>query len=346
MVMLVSMTCLSNLVRAADTTRTITDMAGRTVTIPEKVTKVYSTNPIGTILMYTLAPDKLAGVNTKISSGEKNYTSEKYQQLPVLGGWFGGNTTGNPEVILKAHPDLIINVTDINPQAISTAEKRQQQLGVPVVIANLRLEEIDKSYKFLGKILGEKKRAEELALYCRKTVSNIIEKVQKIPQEQRKHVYYAEGSDGLLTDPEGSRHAEVLDLAGGINVAEVAMKHGAGRSEVSLEQIMLWNPDLIIVCNQKNGKDSSYNSILSDKKWNEIEAIKNNRIYAIPTEPFNWFDRPPSVNRLIGLKWLTNLLYPDVFPIDIKAEAKEFYKLFYHYDLTDKEVKEILKNAE
>lgn len=129
------------------------------------------------------------------------------------------------------------------------AEKRQNQLKIPVLLLDGKFEELSKCYELIGQIIGEEDRAQELADYCSKTISDIQKKVAKIHREQRIRVYYAEGSDGLQTDPHGSLHAEVLDYAGGINVADVPIKKRCyGRSKVSMEQIMLWNPDLILVC--------------------------------------------------------------------------------------------------
>lgn len=338
--------CKDNQVKAAS--RTITDMAGRTLIIPEKVSKVYSVNPIGTILMYTLAPERLAGLNWKITPAERKYTTREYQQLPVLGGWFGSNNTGNPEEILSAGPDIIISVGDINKTAITTAEKRQNQLGVPVLLLDGHLEKLADCYQLIGKVIGEEKRAQELADYCTRTINDIKEKVASIPQEKRVRVYYAEGTDGLQTDPQGSRHAEVIDYAGGINVADVPLKQSCyGRSQTSLEQLMLWNPDLIIVCFDQgfSKENSSYNKILSEQNWKQLRAVKNKQVYEIPAAPFNWFDRPPSVNRIIGLKWLANLLYPDIMNLDMEVEVRNFYEKFYHYNLSRQEAKELLVNA-
>ena len=68
-------------------------------------------------------------------------------------------------------------------------------------------------------------------------------------------------------------------------------------------------------------------------------------MYAIPGGPFNWFERPPSVNQILGLKWLGNLLYPEVYHYDIVEETRVFYKKFYHYALTDAELTYLLKDA-
>jgi iron complex transport system substrate-binding protein len=88
-----------------------------------------------------------------------------------------------------------------------------------------------------------------------------------------------------------------------------------------------------------------YEKIKADPKWKTIKAIQDNKVYAVPSGPFNWFDRPPSVNRVLGLKWLGNLLYPEVYDYDIAEEVREFYKMFYHYDLTDEDIEFLLKDA-
>jgi iron complex transport system substrate-binding protein len=72
--------------------------------------------------------------------------------------------------------------------------------------------------------------------------------------------------------------------------------------------------------------------------------VKRNAVYQVPWRPFGWIDRPPGLNRLIGLVWLANLLYPDVFPYDMTAVAKEFFLKFYHYELSEEEAREILKS--
>lgn len=85
--------------------------------------------------------------------------------------------------------------------------------------------------------------------------------------------------------------------------------------------------------------------ITTDSRWAELKAVQNKQVYEIPSAPYNWFDRPPSVNRIIGFKWLGNLLYPDIYTYDIISEARDFYKQFYHYDLTVEEAEELLVNS-
>jgi len=328
-------------------TRIITDTAGRKVTVPAKIKKVYSVSPVGTIFMYTLAPDKIAGRNWETSVGEKKYTLKKYQKLPVLGGTFGKDKTMNKEEVLKVKPDLILLMGETNRTAVSNAEKIQKQLKIPVVVVGMELTSLDQTYEFMGKLLGVEKRAGELAQYCRQTISEVKAKAAAIPANKRVKVYYAQGNEGLETDPKGSRHTEVLDLVGGINIADVEMQSGYGRTRVSLEQIFAWNPEIIIVCHDQEYQEKGvpYQLILKDANWTKLQAVKNKKVFQIPYEPFNWFDRPPSVNRIIGVKWLANLLYPNYFKYDLKQETKEFYQKFYHIKITDGDVEELLKQA-
>lgn len=139
----------------------------------------------------------------------------------------------------------------------------------------------------------------------------------------------------------------MLDIAGGENVIKSATnKSSYGNSKISLEQLIALNPEVIITrASINDGKiNSAYDNIIKNKDWQSIKAIKDKRVYQIPQVPFNWFDRPPSVNRVIGIKWIYGLLYENS-AMNIGKEVKEFYKEFYHYELTDKEVEEILNKA-
>jgi iron complex transport system substrate-binding protein len=325
-------------------TRKIVDMADRNVEIPKKINKVYTTSQIGIIALYSLNPDKLAGWGFALSDLDKSFVSEKYHGLPVLGVWSGKNGTGNIEEIIKVHPDVIFSIGTIDESQKTLSDKIQEQTGIPVVMLDAPLSKLDKMYEMLGDLLDEKERAKELGDYCANTIKDIGDLQNKIPNDKRVSVYYAEGPKGLETDPKGSFHTEVLDLVGGINVAEVPAQQGFGRSSVSLEQLLKWNPEVIIVGYDKDAKVGFFKDIYTSHEWENVKAVKDKKVYSIPNKPFDWFDRPPSVNRIIGVKWLANLLYPEYIKLDIIAEVKGFYEKFYHKKLTDKEAGMLLVN--
>ncbi len=120
-------------------------------------------------------------------------------------------------------------------------------------------------------------------------------------------------------------------------------------TSVSLEQILSWDPDVIITATLSGlgGQEGAiYHNVTTDPKWTGLKAVKKHQVYDIPDKPFNWFDRPPSVNRIIGLKWLAHTLYPDIFKYDMKDEIKDFYSTFYHYDLTGREIEDLLVRSQ
>ena len=324
--------------------QTITDQAGRKVTIPTNVKKVYYTSPIGQIMVYVLAPDKMAGWTMQLSDNEKKYILAKYRDLPYLGG-MQMNAKINTEELVKAKPDLIFNVgpDPINDQTISQSDKLQQQLNIPVVVVDGDIENTEKALTFMGKILESEDKAKEISAYCNKTMAEVLKATKNIPAEQRVKVYYAEGPKGLATEPKGSSHAQLLDILNITNVAECPNNGGGGMSNVSLEQVLSWNPDVILSWGADRG--GGYNIILSSPDWKNINAVKNGTVYEIPNYPFNWFDRPPSISRFLGLKWLTATLYPDYYKVDMVQETKQFYKLFYHIDITDADAKNLLGSS-
>lgn len=326
--------------------REIVDMAGLKVVVPDHIDRIYTTNPWGEAILYTLAPEKIAGLNMNLTEEEKRFLSPEYCSLPVLGGWFGKCATGNIEEIVKAAPDIVLAVDSIDTLATSQSVRYMEQTGIPVVLVSVELMDMHKTYEFVGDLLGLEERAKTLGDYCYATINRTAMKAETIPVDKRPRVYYAEGPRGLSTEPCGSCHTQVLDLAGGVNVADIPIVAGYGHAEVSLEHIAAWNPEIIIASwEHGTGPGQFLRGAKDDPVWKLVDAIKDGQVYETPQYPFNWFDRPPSVNRIIGVKWLSNLLHPDVFPMDIRAETKEFYSLFYHCNLSEEDLDFLLDHA-
>jgi iron complex transport system substrate-binding protein len=101
---------------------------------------------------------------------------------------------------------------------------------------------------------------------------------------------------------------------------------------------MLYDPDVILVM-----ENLFYDRVFSDPLWRRLRAVRNKKVYLIPGQPFNWFDRPPSFMRLLGVKWLANLLYPKHYSINMVKETKMFFKLFLGVELKQQEARNILQ---
>ncbi|MDP4177334.1 MAG: ABC transporter substrate-binding protein [Bacillota bacterium] len=327
----------SNTSDANSKTRVVTDMSGRKVTIPKEVNKVISLSNNTTVDIYTLAPDKLLGLSFKMKDTAKDYIPEKYFNLPTVGTTSDGKVDN--EAILKLSPDLIVCS---NEDGVFPADDIQKQLKIPVVMVTTDMDKTDKVYTFLGDCLNEKARGKELADYSKKTLDKVKSLVAKVPKDKKVSVYYAEMT-GLQTDISGNVHTEVLDFAGGKNVADITEAKVGSMAQVSMEQVLNWNPQVILV---GVAKTDLYSTLLSDEKWAKVQAVHDKKVYKTPAIPFNWFDRPPSAVRVLGAEWLANLLYPDYVKIDIKSETKNYYEEFFGIKLTNTQLNDILKNAQ
>lgn len=325
-------------------TVSITDQVGRVVEVPVPIETVFCTSPMGTNLLYTLAPEVLVGWNITPTALEKEFIPEKYRQVVGLGGWFGKNTTGNVEEIIKRDPDVILDLGTLDEADISEADRIQGLVNIPVVVVDGGLTESGEAFRYIGRLLGLEERAEQLAAYCDEVLAEAQANTARLADTDRIRVYYAEGPEGLNTDPEGSGHTEVLTLVGGANVAQVEIS-SYGMSPVSFEQVLLWNPDVILVASDPSEESGVYEQIMTGSRWADISAVKTGRVYQIPRGPFDWFDRPPSIGRILGVKWLGNLLYPELYPCDMEAEVRDFYRLFLHIDLTDAQLERLLARA-
>ena len=103
---------------------------------------------------------------------------------------------------------------------------------------------------------------------------------------------------------------------------------------------MAWNPEIVITI-----ESDFFNGTRSDDVWKSVKAVRDGRVYVAPTEPFPWLDFPPSVNRLIGLKWLGRILYPQWFPANLRDETRRFYALFYHQAVDERQLDALLKSG-
>jgi len=322
---------LSVLVAASAEARTITDSAGRKVEVPDKVERVFAAGPPASILLYMLAPEKMTGWPNPPTPEERLYIAPAYRDLPALGRLTGRGGTANLEVVLNVKPDLILDFGSVRDTYVSLADNVQEQTKIPYVLVDGRFEATPASLRLMGDILGVKERGEELARYVEQTFAEIDAALATIAPDKRPRVYLARGPDGLETGVVGSINTEIIERAGGRNVAEAAGQRGLVRA--SIEQVIVADPEIILTWDR-----NFFERVSKDPLWANIRAVRENRIYLAPTAPFGWIDRPPSLNRVIGLKWLAGLFYPDKFTADLRETTRTFYRLFYHVDPSDSEL--------
>lgn len=325
-------------------TREITDMAGRKVTVPavENIESVFSAGPVAAIFLYMVAPDKLLGWNYELNDVEKSIILDKYQDLPN----FGMGDAVNYEAVIAANPTIAINSGKINDTMVSDCDALSESLGIPVVAVDNELNNSAEAFRFMGELLGVEDHAEELAQYAEQIFTD-INALSDIPEEKKVSVYFGNGEDSLETAPRGSQHAQILDAINAVNVADLELGDGS-RVQISAEQLLAWDPDVIVVNGEpkadKSGS-SAAEDILSNPDYASLKAVQDQKVYGTPNAPFSWVDRPAGPNRLIGMRWFSALIYPEYIKCDINEEIHKFFDLFYHVDLSDEQLENVLKGT-
>lgn len=319
-------------------TKVFRDSAGREVVIPIEIKTIAPSGPLAQIVLFTACPDKLAGIATDFPKDANKYVNEKYLGLPKFGQFYGKNANLNMEALIKASPDIIIDIGEMKKTVVKDMDDLQNQLGIPVIFVEANLSNMDKTYNILSDLIGEEEYLNNLSKYCEGVISKADSINKSLKNQEKKSIYIALGKEGLNTNAAGSFQGQVADIVGAENVANVEIASAGGGTQVSIEQILLWQPDVIIT-----DTDELYNRITTDAVWKDIKAVKEKKVFKIPSALYSFMGNPPSVNRIIGIQWLGNLLYPEKYSMDISREVKNFYKEFYHIDLKDDEISNIIK---
>ncbi|HYB08624.1 MAG TPA: ABC transporter substrate-binding protein [Alphaproteobacteria bacterium] len=317
---------------AAD--RVVTDSAGREVKIPPKVDRVFVAGPPAAVVVYTLAPEKLVGWTAPLSDEKKALMPKEYAALPVVGRLTGSNGNAIIDEVAARHPDIILDVGDVDARYFALADRVQERTGVPYILMDGRLTKTAKLYRQLGDILGATAKAAELASYADETLADLKLVLSAIPPDHRPRIFYARNPDATQSAAVGSIIGEIFDTVGALNVA------GETKDAITPDQVHAWQPDVIVTSNVEFGR-----SALTDPRWQGLTAVRDGRVYRAPLDPFGWVDEPPSVNRLIGIKWLIAVLYPGSSKIDMRQMARDFYARFYHVQLTEKQLDGVLDAA-
>ena len=287
---------------------------------PAKVERVFAAGPPASVLVFAIAPDKLVGWTRGMRPSEAQFFAERYAKLPELGRLTGRGDSANVEVVLQAKADLIVDVGGTGPSLAALAASVQERTRIPYALFDGRIESTPATLRALGKLMGNEKEAESLAIWYENELMDA--KKRAALASHRPLVYYGRGGAGLQTGGTGSINVEVLEFLGARNAAAEAR---AGLVTVSFEQVILWNPQVILTTDPR-----FWGMVWNDPRWRAVDAVSRKQVYLSPHLPFGWFDFPPGANRLMGIWWAGRILEPKAFDIDLRAKAREFYRRFYH----------------
>ncbi len=322
---------------SAPETRMFTDSVGREVELPAQIDKVALSGPLAQIVLFALCPDKLVGISNAWSSAAEQYLPAEYFNLPEIGQLYGGKGELNLETLLESGAQVVVDVGEPKGTIAEDLDALQEQTGIPFVHITAYTDTMGEAYRMLGDLLGMEEEAEALAAYCERVYDRTAAIAESV---EKANLLYITGENGLNVIAKGSYHAEVIDMLAN-NLAEVDEPSSKGTgNEVDMEQILNWNPDVILFA-----PDSIYDTVGDDPNWQTITAIRNGDYYEVPFGPYNWMGFPPSVQRYLGMMWMSSLLYPEAADYDLRAEVQEYYRLFYHCELTDAQYDELVANS-
>jgi iron complex transport system substrate-binding protein len=315
---------------------TLVDQADRTVTIPRPMERVITVSPPMTRMVVGLgAGDKLVGMETYSHTdwfigdpawgcGPKwDEVVAKFKGLPDVGTF----DELNIELILSLRPDVVFGST-------SVADKIQESTGIPVVCFKhvATYDAMFDEIEFVGAVLGKDKEAEEINTYFNEELDKVREVTASISEGEKPRVYFHWGYRRHVFTRAAICY-EPIDLAGGINVAKdfAPPTFGWMAIDVSKEQIIEWNPDIILTGRGEVEPVLTLEDICSDPDLQTVNAVKNHEVYYTPAAFYMIGPEPPRV--IIETMHVAKLIHPDKFKdLDVEDEGNELFERFYGVD--------------
>ena len=306
--------------------REVIDMAGRHVEVPDKIRRIYVAYDPPAIFLASLAPDLLVGVPFDRKPEAARFLPPAVNRLPTV----RGATRADPETLLALGVDLVVVWNMRGPPDAFAA--RMTAMGLPTVMVDAApFRSYPAAFRFLGQLLHREAQAETLAAALEDAMARLQATVQTIPPAEQRRVYYADSTDGLKSQCATAFRGEVVRLAGGFNVLQCDTPDSmAAGVSVSLERLLVLDPDVIVARTPAIAR-----FVRADPGWRHLRAVRGDRVFAFPEQPFNWAERPHSQFKLLAVQWLAHRLYPDRFPFDFDLATRAFYRTFFGMELSN-----------
>ena len=314
--------------------RVLIDCIGREVTVPQKIEKIGCLFAFSghTVAMLGRGNDIVAiveGLKRDILFTDM-YPNIKNALVPSI------SSNLNIEELARSNCDLLFikGENALNEGYIAQIEK----LNIPYLVVDFHsIEEQQYAIKMIGQAIDRNNEASNYNRYYRKCITRVQEKIKMIPLSEKVTVFHSV-NEATRTDARNTVPAEWLEIAGAINVSlDSDLKFLDNKYFASLEQIMLWNPEVILV-NQEHVDQY----ILTNEQWSNLQAVQKNRVYKMPNGVSRW-GHPNSLETPLAILWAAKLLYPQIFKdIDLHDEVNYFYQTFYKQELSEEYIEKIL----
>lgn len=299
---------------------TVTDQAGREVTIAEEPQRLVSGYYISTSALIALELEgKLVGIEAKADKRAiYKLSAPELIDLPSVGTAKEFDLEG----CAALEPDLVIL-----PLKLKDAAQTLESLGIPVLLVNPENQELlEGMISLIAAAADTEDRAQALLDF---TAAQEEMLTQTLAGTEAPSVYLAGNSGLLSTAGDAMYQSDMIRLAGGVNAAaEITDTYWV---EISYEQLLTWNPDYIILAS-----DASYTveDVLADPNLADCAAVKSGKVYQLPGKAEAWDSPVPS--GILGAVWLANVLHPDAFTeADCAARIDEYYETFYGFTYSE-----------
>ncbi len=298
---------------------TVTDAAGREVTIEQQPETLVSGYYITTSMLIAMGQeDKLVGIEAKADTRPiYSLSAEQLLSLPSVGTAKEFDLEG----CAALEPDLVVL-----PLKLKDSAADLEQLGITsIVVSPESTEELFETLTMLGAATGAVEQAQALIDYTTEKQEFLT---STFADSEKPSVYLAGNSSYLNTAGANMYQNTFIELGGGINVA--AELEDTYWSEVSYEQLLAWNPDVIVIAPEA---DYTKEDLLADAQLSSLTAVQNGAVYAMPSQIEAWDSPVPGA--IVGSLWMANTLHSDVYTSEqLLADAVEFYQTFYGFEPT------------
>ncbi len=313
---------------------TVTDQAGNTVEIPQPVRRVINAYGPSVYYLYTV------GAKSRIVSA--NYLGAKTIDSP------GGQTMARidqryPEIVsdtVTANEASVEDIAALEPDIVFTSPESPWidavgEVGIPIFLYNAETpEEIKQAALITGEIFGPHAlaRAEAWTTYYDSIFEAVVSQTEGLAPEDRVKVLFT-GTEPLRVASGDMYQTILIDAGGGVSVSAELTGYW---NDVNLEQVVVWNPDVILVPPYGG---ASVEAITKSPEWQVLEAVQEGRVYRVPQLVAPW--DIPTPDSVLAVVWVAQLLYPDDVDLSCDAEAEYFYQTYYDYDISPEEIEAI-----
>lgn len=312
---------------------TLTDQAGNQVEINLPVRRLLSAyGPVTSIVYSVDAQDRFVsasylGARDPLGSSVMEKMDPRFPE--IQGDESFSQSNFNIEEAASLDPDLIL------ANARSAWLDSVSQLDIPVFLYDPESpEKLKEAVLLTGQIFGphSTEKAELWVQYFEAVIERIGAGVEGIPEENRFDVLFT-GTEPLRVVSGDMFQSFIIDVAGGNSVSSDLEGYW---NNVNLEQIAIWDPDVIIVPPYGG---ASIEAIIESQEWQILEAVQEGRVYRMPKLVAPW--DTPAPDAILGIIWMGERLYDDEIGIECEVEAQYFYQTFFDYQSTEEELASI-----